>query len=76
MRILLAERDSGLRSVLARRLRRAGLAVDEVADAAAVEVAVDVTLVGQVPQDDDHIQSEATDLTIRPRSAGERELRQ
>src|SRR4051812_42476528 len=43
MRILLAERDSGLRSVLARRLRRAGLAVDEVSDATAVEVAVDVT---------------------------------
>ena len=42
MRVLLVDGESPLRSVLARRLRSAGIAVDEVADSADVEVAVDV----------------------------------
>jgi DNA-binding response OmpR family regulator len=42
MRILLVDGESALRSVLARRLRTAGLAVDEVSDPTAVEVAIDL----------------------------------
>jgi two-component system OmpR family response regulator len=42
MRVLLVDGESALRAALARRLRSAGIAVDEVADVADVEMAVDL----------------------------------
>jgi|SRR3954452_13686963 DNA-binding response OmpR family regulator len=59
MRVLLVDGDSPLRAVLARRLRGAGIAVDEVADSADVKMAVDLNqyrclVLSAKPESSDH----------------------
>jgi DNA-binding response OmpR family regulator len=70
MRVLLVDGATPLRAVLARRLRTAGIAVDEVANTADVEVAVDVNqyrclVLSATPGSTEH-----TNLLAKLRAAG------